>query len=193
MSGSRVTCRVGGGMIVPLGSRRGDHAHCPPIHATTPRKHLDPVAAALQLAPATGAVVGDDVLEHGGEGGRVDRFALSDGHGAGSRVFVAAGDDPLGIGDDAAVVEEHVDVVPGRQQGADVALQDEVRTVGALDGFGTSRSAAWTSSRTSRQIACCQSGRAPMYASTRGSAVYAMVGPPYPVAPAASRADARSH
>src|SRR6266487_2499047 len=27
-------------MIVPLGSRRDDHAHCPPIHATTPRKHL---------------------------------------------------------------------------------------------------------------------------------------------------------
>src|SRR5215218_11261007 len=27
-------------MIVPLASRRGDHAHCPPIHATTPRKHL---------------------------------------------------------------------------------------------------------------------------------------------------------
>src|SRR5215218_11120344 len=28
-------------MIVPLASRRGDHAHCPPIHATTPRKHLE--------------------------------------------------------------------------------------------------------------------------------------------------------
>src|SRR6266508_672603 len=44
----------------------------------------------------------------------------------------------------------------------------------------TSRSAAWTRSRTSRQIACCQSGRPPMYASTRGSVVYAMVGPRYP-------------
>src|SRR6266545_3658189 len=32
---------VGGGMIVPLASRRGNHAHCPPIHATTPRKHLE--------------------------------------------------------------------------------------------------------------------------------------------------------
>jgi outer membrane scaffolding protein for murein synthesis (MipA/OmpV family) len=30
-------------MIVPLASRRGDHAHCPPIHATTPRKHLGDV------------------------------------------------------------------------------------------------------------------------------------------------------
>src|SRR6266496_132708 len=39
----------------------------------------------------------------------------------------------------------------------------------------TSGSAAWTSSRTSRQIACCQSGRASMYASTRGSAVNVMV------------------
>src|SRR6266571_6271453 len=39
----------------------------------------------------------------------------------------------------------------------------------------TSGSAAWTSSRTSRQIACCQSGRASMYASTPGSAVNVMV------------------
>src|SRR6266550_1432834 len=39
----------------------------------------------------------------------------------------------------------------------------------------TSGSAAWTSTRTSRQIACCQSGRASMYASTRGSAVNVMV------------------
>src|SRR6266487_3834676 len=38
-------------MIVPLGSRRGDHAHCPPIHATTPRKHLvgDVAGAAAHL------------------------------------------------------------------------------------------------------------------------------------------------
>src|SRR6266536_6035664 len=39
----------------------------------------------------------------------------------------------------------------------------------------TSGSAPWTSSRTSRQIACCHSGRASMYASTRGSAVNVMV------------------
>src|SRR5918996_6017470 len=38
-------------MIVPLAGRRGDHAHCPPIHATTPRKHL---AAAEQEDPVFG-------------------------------------------------------------------------------------------------------------------------------------------
>src|SRR5437764_14510218 len=75
-------------------------------------------------------------FEHGGEGGRVDRFALADGHSAGGRVAVAGGDDALGIRDDGAVVEEDVDVVLRRQQGGDVALQDEVGTVGALDGLG---------------------------------------------------------
>ena len=46
------------------------------------------------------------------------------------------GDNSLGIGDDGAVVEKYVDVVLRRQQGADVALKHEVRTVGTLDGFG---------------------------------------------------------
>jgi hypothetical protein len=48
---------------------------------------------------------------------------------------VAAGDDPLGIGHDRAVVEEHVHVVLRRQQGADVSLQHEVRLSRALDGL----------------------------------------------------------
>src|SRR5207247_6451071 len=81
-------------------------------------------------------VVGNDLLEHGGEGGRVDGFALADGHGAGGLVAVTAGDDPIAISDDAAVVEEYVDVVPGRQQRTDVALKDKVRLAGALDGLG---------------------------------------------------------
>src|SRR6266516_4816754 len=42
-------------MIVPLGSRRGDHAHCPPIHATTPRKHL------AGLVTSTGAQPGSSL------------------------------------------------------------------------------------------------------------------------------------
>src|SRR5215216_629906 len=94
-------------------------------------------AFALLLVPTVGAVVGDDVAEHGGEGGRVDRLPFADGHGAGELVLVAAGDDPVGVGGDvAAVVEEDVDVVCGREQGADVALQDEVGLAGALDGLG---------------------------------------------------------
>ena len=42
---------------------------------------------------------------------------------------------PSGSGTMRAVVEEDVDVILGRQQGADVALQHEVRTVGVLDRF----------------------------------------------------------
>jgi hypothetical protein len=39
-------------MIVPLGSRSGDHAHCPPIHATTPRKHFSIVITLQTYAHA---------------------------------------------------------------------------------------------------------------------------------------------
>src|SRR5207302_9085547 len=56
--------------------------------------------------------------------------------GAGGLVVVSGGDDALRVGDDGAVVEEHVDVGLRGEQGADVALQDEVRLPGALDGLG---------------------------------------------------------
>ena len=75
-------------------------------------------------------------LNNRSEDARVDGLALADGDGAGRLVLVAAGDDSLGIRDDRAVVEEYIDVVLRRQQGADVALQHEVRAVGALDGLG---------------------------------------------------------
>src|SRR3954452_23399207 len=110
-------------------------AHAPKTARNSKASRLTAPPALLQLAPAAGAVVGDDLAEHGLEGRRVDRLALPDRHGAGRLVVVAAGDDPLGVGDDPAVVEEHVDVVLGRQQGADVALQHEVRLDGPLDGL----------------------------------------------------------
>src|SRR5438132_1034499 len=91
---------------------------------------------ALQFAPAAGPVVRDDLLDHGAERGCVDGLALADGHRAGGLVVVAGGDDSLGIRDDRAVVEKDVDVVPGGQQGADVALQHEIWPVGALDCLG---------------------------------------------------------
>src|SRR5260370_9466542 len=69
------------------------------------------LAVAVQLAPAAGAVVADDVLEHDGEGGRVDGFAPPDGHGAGRLVVVTGGDDRVGIRDDGAGVEKYVEVV----------------------------------------------------------------------------------
>src|SRR4029453_19429232 len=62
-------------------------------------------------------------------------FAPGDGPPAPVFCVVAAGDDPLGVGDDGAVVEEDVDGVLRRQQGGDVALQDEIGLPGALDGL----------------------------------------------------------
>ena len=83
-----------------------------------------------------------------------------DGQRARALVLVAAGDDSRRIRDDGAVVEKHVDVVLRRQQRADVALQ--YGRLVRLIVSATSWSAAWTRSRTSRQMACCQSGRASM-------------------------------
>ena len=73
---------------------------------------------------------------------------------------MAPGDDLLRVGHDRPVVEEDVDVVLRRQQRADVALQHEVGRLVNLIVSVTSGSAAWTRSRTSRQIACCHSGSA---------------------------------
>lgn len=65
-------------------------------HVRAHRRARSPVDAgalpvAFDLAPAPGAVVGDDVLEHRGEGDRVDRLAPPDGDGPGGRVVVPAG------------------------------------------------------------------------------------------------------
>src|SRR5262249_46733543 len=80
--------------------------------------------------------VRNNLLEQGGQGGGVDRFTLTDSHRAGGFVAVPSGDNAFGIGNHRAVVEKDVDVILGRQQGADIAFKYEVRTVGALDGFG---------------------------------------------------------
>ncbi len=124
---------------------------------------------ALQLAPAPGAVVGDDLLEHRSQGECVDRFTLADGHRTGGFVVVPAGDDSVRIGDERAVVEKDVDVVLGRQQRADMPSSMKYGRSVYLIVSATSGSAAWTRSRTSRQMVCCQPGTAWMPASTRGS------------------------
>ena len=92
-------------------------------------------ALTLQLAPTAGAVVRNDLPEHFGQTRRVDGFAFAHGHGAGRLVLMAGGDDSRWVGGHSAVIEEDIEVVLGREQGADVALQYEVGTVGALDGF----------------------------------------------------------
>src|SRR6478672_7748086 len=89
--------------------------------------------SALEPAPAAGAVVGDDLREHRRQGRLVDRLALADRHGPGRLVVVAAGDNAVRVGDDRAVVEEDVDVVPGRKQRADVPVEHEVGLDAALD------------------------------------------------------------
>jgi hypothetical protein len=75
----------------------------------------------LELPPAACAVVGDDLFEHRRQGARLDLFSLAVGDRSGGLVGVAGGDDAVGVGDDAAVVEEQVDVVLGGEEGADVA------------------------------------------------------------------------
>src|SRR5690242_16604388 len=90
----------------------------------------------LRPAPASRTIRGDDVLDQGREGRSVKRLAPADGDGPPGRVAVAARDEPLRVRGEAPVVEEDVDVVLRRLQGGDVAQQDEIGTVGALDGFG---------------------------------------------------------
>ena len=48
---------------------------------------------------------------------------------------MTAGDDPMGISDDAAVVVKDVYVVLGRQECTDVAVEHEIRLDASLDRF----------------------------------------------------------
>jgi hypothetical protein len=59
---------------------------------------------------------------------------------------VAARHDAFRVGHDGAVVEEEVDVVLRREQGADVAVDDEVRAVPVLDRLLDLGSVSWTRS-----------------------------------------------
>jgi hypothetical protein len=88
---------------------------------------------APELAPATRAIVGDDLPEHREEGALVERVVLAEPDRPGRVVVVAGGDDALGIGDDRPVVEEDVDVILRREEGADIAVEDEIRLDRSLD------------------------------------------------------------
>src|SRR6202042_2643330 len=94
-----------------------DHAGSHQMSASLARRLR--LTFALRFAPAASTVVGNDVLEHSAEGRRIDGLALADSNGAGSFVVVPSGDDAVGIRNDAAVVDEYVHVVPGREQRAD--------------------------------------------------------------------------
>lgn len=107
----------------------------PPRLLPPPSRGGGSTARALQAPPAAGAIVGDDLFDDGREGWRRDGLTLADRDGARRRVAMSAGDDPVRIGDDAAVVDEDVDVILGREERANVAVKHEVRELGALDGF----------------------------------------------------------
>src|SRR5437868_1751755 len=90
-------------------------------------------SGAFQLAPAAGTVVRDDLSEHRDQGALLDLLASAVGDRSCRLVGLTGGDDAVRIGDDAAVVEEEVDVILGGEQRADVALEDEVRLHAAFD------------------------------------------------------------
>src|SRR5579862_613065 len=87
----------------------------------------------LEFAPAASAVVGHDLLEHRLQGPRLNVLSTPVGDRPRGCVVVTAGDDPVRIWDDRAVVEEKVDVILGGKQGTDIALEHEIRPVAPLD------------------------------------------------------------
>src|SRR4051794_22227894 len=125
---SSVRSRAPGGDGAATGDRRR-----PPTTSTSRRPGDSGLRLLLQAPPAARAVVRDDLLEHPLERRRVDRLALVDRDGPRRLVVVPAGDDALGVGDDRAVVEEHVHVVLRGQQRADVAVKDEIRLDAPFD------------------------------------------------------------
>src|SRR5215831_16693693 len=127
----RTTCRPAG----PFPAGRAPA----PCHCASGKRCRFVLTPGLELAPAAGPVIGDDLPEHRTERGCVDPLALADGDRAGGLVVVTPGDDRLGIGDDGAVVEEDVDVVLRGEQGTDVVQQHEIRLAAPLDGLGNLR------------------------------------------------------
>src|SRR5260221_6533567 len=96
------------------------------------------LSAAFDLTPASGVVVGDNGLEEGQERPLVEGFTLAHLNRACGQVALPLIDDALGIRCDG-VVDKDVDMVPGGEQRANVAIQREVWPVGALDSLGEVR------------------------------------------------------
>src|SRR4029079_1335120 len=108
-----------------------------PLHGGGAVWQIDsPGGAVLQRAPASGAVVGDEATEELQQGVLGYVVPLAEADGARRLVLVPGRDQAVGVGDDPAVVHEHVHVVLGRQEGRDVAVADEVGLDAALDRLG---------------------------------------------------------
>jgi hypothetical protein len=91
--------------------------------------------ARLQLSPAAGPVVDDDLLQHGLECGGIHPVPPTNRNGAGGLVVVTAGDDSARVGNDCAIVQKHIHTSLGRQKSTDVPLEREIRLPSALDGL----------------------------------------------------------
>src|SRR5260370_31195511 len=89
----------------------------------------------LQLPPATGAIVRDNLPKHRREGGSVDSLTLPNGDGTRGLVVVSARDNAVWVRHNRAVIQEHIDPLLGRQQRADVSVKREIRLARALDGL----------------------------------------------------------
>ena len=92
-------------------------------------------AVALHRAPAAHTVVCDNGLDKRDTCLFVHGFALTHLDCSSGLIVMPLIDDSFGIWCER-VIDKDIDVVLGRQQGADVAFKYEVWTVGALDGFG---------------------------------------------------------
>src|SRR5213592_4339160 len=73
--------------------------------STSSADTVAPPLRRFEFTPAADAVVGDDLLEHRGQGGLVDGLAAVEADRARGLVPVAGGDDPFRIQHDPAVVE----------------------------------------------------------------------------------------
>jgi hypothetical protein len=74
------------------------------------------LAFLFQLAPAAGAIVGNNLLEHGGECAPIECFALTDGHRAGGLVVVSAGCENFPPASDTLARPAREECVHGKEQ-----------------------------------------------------------------------------
>jgi len=85
-----------------------------------------------EAPPAASTVVGDDATEKGKDRWRIDVIVAVDLDRSGRGVAVSLVDHALGVGN-GRIVDEDVHMILRTEQGADVAVEHEVRLDGALD------------------------------------------------------------
>ena len=89
----------------------------------------------LELAPPARPVIGDHSLKELQKGVLVDGFALMDLNRSCRQIPLPLVDDALWIGSER-VVDENIEMIPGSQERADVAVEGKVGQCGAFDRLG---------------------------------------------------------